>query len=321
VSSEAPARPGQVIRLGYSEPGVNALLQGLAAGDCPREVRFNQNEELFVELPDEIEVPSFPIHHDVHQARPAAAYAAGLGRVVAGIARLAPGMLKDLAYTFDPGEVLKARFHRVYEIEGRPYLYMLKVDLAWRHQEHTVVARGTNDMTAAYRGRRLFVEPVVVPLDGPAEEAAAEAWIVHQSFSQTWLGQRGRGYFVQGIWIDHDLTKFFSRLFLPPDVHTYPYFPFVCRYRTICFAPLDLTPEGRVARLPSLQSALDYIAPVVGRIEREMRTAGFSEDLPLFQELRRGLAPEWQAFCREIRVKPYINPAGNKEFSVESING
>ncbi len=316
-SPPAERAAGQVIRVGYREPKINALLQGIAGEDCPWTRHFNQNEEFFVELTADYSVPSLPIHHDVREARPADAYVDSLCDVVRQLIALAPGMLKDVTYAFDPADVLKAHFHRVYKVEGRCYLYLLTVDLAFRAQEHSAIARGTNDMTAPYRGRRLFLESLFVPVDGNGSQERS-AFGVQQSFSQTWLGERGRGYFVQGIWIDHDLTKFFTKLFLPAGLRVYPFYPFVCRYRTICETAIDLAPSARRVRLPFLHRALDFIAPELDRIEREMRNASFSEDLPLFRELKQTLPPAWDSFHKGLKLRAYLNPAGMREFAVES---
>jgi len=322
LSSAATERSaGQRIVVGYKEPCVNAVLRGLDSDDMPGSPHFNQNEEFFVDLPAEYAVPSLPIHHDVRLPRPEGPYAAAVCEVIEQLARLAPGMFRELTYAFDPTDVLKAHFHRVYSCGGRTYLYLLTVDLTFRPKEHAAVSRGTNDMTAAYRGRRLFVEPVFVPVD--AGDAAGEplSFEVRQSFSQTWLGERGRGYFVQGIWIDNDLTKFFSKLFLPAGTRAYPFTPFVCRYRTVCETIIDLSPAGRLRRLPCLHRALEFIAPALRRIERELRSESFSENLPLFRELKGALPAEWESFCRGLKLTAYLNAAGMREFSVEESNG
>jgi hypothetical protein len=324
--SSAATEPsaGQQIRVGYREPCVNALLRRLASDETPLSPHFNQNEELFVELPEEYAVPSLPIHHDVRLPRPEGPYAASVCEVIDRVAGLAPGAFRDLTYAFDPADILKAHFHRLYRCEGRAYLYLLAVDMTFRPQEHARVSRGTNDATAAYRSRRLFVDAVFVPLDaidpaGGADEPST--FEVRQSFSETWLGERGRGYFVQGIWIDHDLTRFFSKLFLPRGVRVYPFYPFVCRYRTICETTIDLSPAGRLRLLPYLHRALEFIAPEVGRIEREMRSASFSEDLPLFRELKSALPADWESFHRGLKLAVSLNAASMREFAVEENHG
>jgi hypothetical protein len=310
----------QVIRVGHREPSINALLPGIASDDTPWTRRFNQNEELFVELESEISVPSLPIHHDVREPLPSAEYVESVRHVVLQLCAGAPGMLRGLTFTFHPSDVLHAHFHKLYACaEGDCYLYLLAVDLAYRASEHSATARGTNDRTAAYRGRRLFVEGLLVPVLRPGDQGAS-SFAVQPAFSQTWLGERGKGYFRQGIWIDQDLTRFFSKLFLPAGTRAYPFYPFVCRYRTLCAALMDLAPPARESRLPYLRSALEFIAPARERIESELRTAGFSEDMPFFRELKASLPQQWQSFYRGLRLKAYLNAEGSKEFAVESVD-
>ena len=319
MSSPATERTAdQEIRVGAREPSINALLPGILSDEGPWTRRFNQNEELFLELEEEIRVPSLPIHHDVRQVLPTAEYVESLREVVAQLCRVAPGLLRHLTFTFHPADILRAHFHRHYAAEqGDRYLYLLNIDLSYRPAEHRTITRGTNDRTAEYRGRRVFVESLFVPVRGEDDESRP-FFTVLPSFSPTWLGERGRGYFRQGIWIDQDLTRFFSRLFLPAGVRAYPFYPFVCRYRTLCQALIDLAPAARRAMLPFLHDALQFIAPSLGRIERELRSAGFSEDLPFFRELRSSLPEAWRAFHRGLRLRAYLNADGNKEFLVES---
>lgn len=319
MSGLASARPAdQVIRVGHREPSINALLPGVVSDECPWTRHFNENEEFFVELAGEISVPSLPIHHDVRRPQPTAEHVEAVREVVAQLCRVAPGMLKGLTFTFYPADVLHAHFHRLHDDrQGRCCLYLLDVDLSYRPREHTVTARGTNDRTAAYRGRRLFVEALFVPLDGDPD-AGGSTFDVHQTFSQTWLGERGRGYLRQGIWIDQDLTRFFSRLFLPAGVLAYPFYPFVCRYRTLCAATIDLAAGARESKLPFLRRALDFVAPALGRIEAELHSAGFSEDMPFFRELKGSLPPVWESFWKGLSVRARLNADGMKEFTVEA---
>ncbi len=313
MSGPAPERAAdQVIRVGPREPSINALLTGIASDDTRWTRHYNQNEELFLELDGNITVPSLPIHHDVRHPLPAAEYVDSVRKVVAQLCRIAPGMLRELTFTFNPADVLRAHFHRLYTAEqGDCFLYMLNVDLTYRPAEHAAITRGTNDRTAEYCGRRVFVESLLVPVRAEGGESPSAFRVLH-SFSQTWLFERGSGYFKQGVWIDQDLTRFFSRLFLPAGVRAYPFYPFVCRYRTLCEALIDLAPPARRSRLPYLKRALDFIAPIGERIGR-------SEDFLL--ELKRLLPREWGSFYRDLGVRAYLNAEGNKEFLVESTDG
>jgi hypothetical protein len=307
----AQAIDQQLIKAQNVDHAVDTILKRSRSRGAALRPFFNQNEELFVELEAPVVVPSLSIHHDVRLYRPNPAYAAAALKLVEQLVDRAPGLFEDVTYYFDPSDVLRLKFFQPCGIEAHRYLYMQTIDLAYRAQEHEVLVKGTNDLTPEYRTSRLFVEGLLLPLSG------SSGYQVRETFSQTWLGERGRGYFVQGIWIDHDLTKFFSKLFLPRGLKVYPFFPFVCRYRAICETLLDFGQEERRKRLDDLHRALQFIGPATQRIQQELRQTSFSEDLPLFQELKRKLPPRWNSFYNKLRITAYLNDRDMKEFRVE----
>ena len=282
------------IRVTYADKEIGGLLDGIGDEQRPFSRHFNQSEDFFLLLDGEYTVPHMPIHHDVRLHQPGAGYLAALKQVVEQVARLAPQVLKDLSYFFDPAEILRPCFYRVYRIEETWYLYLLRIDLMMRAAESSVIERGTNDTTALYKSRRLFLEATVFPLtEVVRENGAAKAFRIRQTISQTWIGEQGRGYFIQGIWMDADLTKFFSKLFLPAGLKTYPYYPYLCKYKTVCRSLIDLSPEGRAAAIPGLHRSLKLLAPAMDRIQAEMKNASFSEDMPFFQELKEKVPAAW----------------------------
>ncbi len=305
---------------------IRAFLAGQSMGDvlgpaagraAPFTKHYTQGEELFYELAQELEVPHFPIHHDVRDTVPSRDYLGRVHEVLARAAALAPQVLAELAWFFDPGEILKPCLFRVYRVEESLYLYLLRIDLTPRPLEATVLERGTNDLTPHYRTRRLFLEPVIIPLaDVAREEGRVSAFRIQQLVSQTWIGELGRGYFQQGIWMDLDLTKFFSRLFLPAGSRLYPFYPFLCRYRTVCHAPLDLSPEGRLEAVPRLHRAIGFLRPVMTRVEQVMRHGSFTEDLALFQELKATVPADWCRPWQGIRIEMYLNHNDAREYRV-----
>ncbi len=250
------------IRVGYADPDVNALLAGIGDGQRRFSRHFSHSEDFFLELEAPYTVDHLPIHHDVREVRPPAPYRATLRNVIGQIAAAAPQVLKDLTYFFDPTEILRPCFYRVYPVDGIRYLYLLRLDLTLRPGEATVVERGTNDATPRYSTRRLFLESTVIPL----EEASVvggqlEGFRIRQTISQTWIGEFGRGYFRQGIWMDADLTKFFTRLFVPAGKRIYPYYPYLCKYKTVCQTVIGLSAEQRLASVPRLHRSLDFLLP------------------------------------------------------------
>jgi hypothetical protein len=307
------------IGVGYSDRDINAILEATGRDPRPYTRHFSQGEDFFLKLEKEFTVPHFPIHHDVRRAEPGAEYLRALSEVVEQAAMLAPQALRDLTYFFDPAEILRPCFYKLYRIEDSSYLYLLRVDLAMKGSDSAVVHRGTNDTTAMYRSRKLFLENTVIPLSDVLrdKEGRVKAFRVRQTISQTWIGEFGRGYFQQGIWMDLDLTRFFSRLFLPVGRRTYPFYPFLCKYKTICESVIDLSPEGRTTTMPSLHRAIGFLLPAMEAIQSEMRHGGFTEDMKIFRDLKARVPEAWYEPWEGIRVEPYLNESEMKEFRIE----
>jgi hypothetical protein len=182
---------------------------------------------------------------------------------------------------------------------------------------HEVEEQGSNDVSPRYRTDRLYVEADIVPLEDIVERAAqTKAFVIEQVVSQTWIGETGRGYFVQGIWLDRDLTKFFSKLFLPPGKRTYPYYPFTCKYRSICYTALELTPERRGRETALLAAARSFIKPHIEDIQEALKGASFDESLPAFTKLKEQVDERWYEPFQRLRVRAYLNEADMKEFVV-----
>lgn len=253
------------IRLNYSDPEINALLKSADRSGEDLSRHFNQNEEFFLKLPTEFYVPSFPIHHDVRIPTPTLRYLETLKLVLNSVVPLAPQLFSGLTYFFDPTDTLRPGFFQLYRLGDTHYLYLLKIDLGYKASEHEVIQPGTNDSTPEYRSSKLFLEGIVIPLTSVHSEGGkVSGFSIKQTISQTWIGETGRGYFVQGIWIDYELTKFFSKLFFPSDKRAYPFYPFQCRYRTICSTVIETSAESRKSNPPLLHRAVQFVEPVYG---------------------------------------------------------
>jgi hypothetical protein len=309
---------GNTIHCSYSDPEVNRLLADPPAAGSGFSRHFNQVEEFFLRLRGEYAVPQLPIHHDVRRREPDASYRRLLAEVLQQLVALAPEVFRGLSHVFDPTETLRPSFFSLYRIDDRRYLYLVRVDLMYRPQVHRVLHKGTNDFTPAYSTDQLFLEAILVPL----EEAVARDGRVHelkieQTISNTWIGEKGRGYFVQGIWIDNDLTRFFSKLFLPPGARLYPFFPFVCKYKTVCQSVIRFDAATSRRDLPLLHRVLEFLRPSLARIESSMKSGGFSEDNPMFQELKARVPDGWHRVWEGLRLEPYLNDQDMKEFRVD----
>jgi hypothetical protein len=306
------------IQAAVTDPALNSLLAGAPEGERPLARHFSQSEEFFVRTEAEYRVPRLAIHHDVRRPEPGPGYLASLGEVLAQLLELAPQLWRGLTWFFDPAEVLRPSFFQLYRLGGRQYAYLLRLDLAYRPQAHRVLEPGDNDLSPAYGTRELYLESTLLPLqaveDGPG---GGRRLLVDQAISNTWVGEIGRGYFVQGIWMDNDLTRFFSRLFLPAGRRTYPYFPYLCRYRTLCLALLRFSARERQAALPRLHQAYEFLKPLMGRVEGSLKGGEFSEDNPLFRELKSRVPEAWYRPWEGLRVEAYLNERDLKEYRIE----
>ena len=306
------------IQAGVSDSALNAQLARGPEGERPLSRHFSQTEEFFVRTQDEYRVPRLAIHHDVRRPEPDPSYLARLGEVLSQLLQLAPQLWRGLTYLFDPAEVLRPSFFQLHRLGERRYLYLLRLDLAYRPQSHRVLERGDNDLSPAYSTRELYLESSLIPLQGvETENGRVDGLLIDQVISNTWVGETGRGYFVQGIWMDNDLTRFFSRLLLPAGQRTYPYFPYLCRYRTLCRSLVRFSEAEREAALPQLDRAYGFLKPVMGRVESALKGGEFSEDNPVFRELKSRIPESWYLPWEGLRVEAYLNEQDLKEYRIE----
>lgn len=306
-----------LIRIHARDEKIDALLREEQGEGVAYTRHFNQSEDFFLKLAEPLEVPSFSIHHDIRRSDPSPQYLITLRELVGRLKRLIPDILRDVQYLFDPAEVLRPAFFRLFRLNDQLYLFHLKIDLVFRPQQHEVITRGTNDTTPVYRTDQLIIDANVIPLRGlEGAEHNPTVLFVEELISETWIGETGRGYFVQGIWIDSDLTKFFTKLMIPRGKRLYPYFPFNSKFRTVCLAPLDLEAGARRRAIPFLHRARDFLKPHLEMIQQVLREKEFSEELPLFQELKERVPPEMEKFWEPLSMKVYLNEEDMKEFQV-----
>jgi hypothetical protein len=308
------------ITLHYSDPAIEELLKGNQQDRANYTLHFNQNEEIFLKLDRDFVVPSFPVHHDVKNSKPSENYRKALKQVIQQLITISPGVFKGLSHYFDPAEILKPVFFQLYRVANRHYLYFMRLDLLFRTHEASLETRGDNDRTPAYRTRNLFLEGDLIPLDKViVSEGKIQAFHVHQIIPNTWVGETGRGYLVQGIWMDHELTKYFSKLFVPRDIRIYPYYPFTCKYRTICHTPFHFDPEGRKQHLPHLHRALDFLVPRISMIQSTLKGSSFSPKDPTFLSMKKEVPSLWNRVWDPITIHMYLNAQDMKEFLLEEI--
>ncbi|TVQ37194.1 MAG: hypothetical protein EA384_13110 [Spirochaetaceae bacterium] len=290
-------------------PRIRARLADLPPGDCGCSRRFTQSEELFLELDEYYEVPPIAIHHDVNRREPSAGFLSAVEAVLDQVVPVTGGLLAGLSLGFNPLHASSALFYRVLERRGQRFIYLVTVDLSYRPLLHQVVTAGSNDVAPAYRTNRIFLAPDLVPLQDDLR--------VQQSISQTWIGETGRGYITQGIWIDRDLNKFLTRLFVAPGQLIYPYFPFHTKFKAICFSPIELGAGFRPRAVELIDSARAVLLPRIDDILETLREAPFSEELELFREMRAAVDPGWHEVFADLRLRAYLNEHDMKEYIVE----
>lgn len=305
------------IRCVYTDNEINDLLEKSSSLERSFGRHYNQNEEFFLQIGDSYTVPHLPIHHDVHQLSPQPHYLAQLKEVLAQIIPLAPQVFKGLTYLFDPTEILRPYFFKLYRVEDAQYLYLVRLDLMFRPQMHRLIGRGDNDRTASYGSDCLFLEAAYIPIrEVIVEQGRIRHFLVKQTISNTWVDETGRGYFVQGIWIDNELTKFFSKLFLPAGKRTYPYYPYICKYKTICQTEIHFSSESHRLYLPYLHRAIRFLEPSMPEIEASMKNTSFTEDNDTFQRLKQQVPQIFAAAWQGLQVEMYLNREDMKEFRI-----
>jgi len=308
------------IRIASLDPEVNAILGSIPAEDQDASsiVRFNQSEDLHLVLPVDLTYPRLPIHHDVRESEPSASYAHALKRFMAELVGVLPETFRGLAYYFDPAEILRPCFYRLYKVESDVYLFHLRVDLAQHPFEGEVLERGTNDQTAAFRSKKLFFESEIIPLDAVMWELGrVKAFKIHQLISNTWIGETGRGYLVHGIWMDGGLSRFFSRLFMPEGARFHPWYPIFCKYKTICASIAAPNPEMRKRILPLLHRAIAFLRPEMEKIQASLKSGEFSDKIPEFREIQARVPPAWREVLQGFGTKAYLNERDMKEYLLE----
>ena len=311
------------IRISYIDAGINHILGEASdkAENSPYSMRFNQSEEFFIEFDTPLVIPHFPIHHDIRHSMPDAAYIQTLKEVIKQLVTLFPACFSGLTYFFDPAEILKPCFYRLYKVGEDTYLYLLRMDLLAKPFEAEVIERGTNDTTQSYSTHRLYLESEIIPLETVQWEAGkVKAFRIKQMISQTWIGESGKGYLVRGIWMDTDLSKFFTRLFVPTGQKIYPYFPLYCKYKTICgFSPI-LSSDGLRSIIPLLHHAIRFLLPEIDVIQEALKNEDFSPKLPIFSALRQRMPETWMAPLKHFSTEAYLNEREHKEYALHHVN-
>ncbi len=193
----------------------------------------------------------------------------------------------------------------------------MRLDFSFKPNYCDIIEKGNNDINHFFSTKSVFLDVDIHPVDKIVKKADRTEIHIKQSISQTWIGETGRGYFIQGIWIDTELTKFFTKIFTSESVSTYPYYPFSCKYRTVSHFPVNFNSEGRKKHLHLLDSAYNFIYPYMSEIESVLKNNEFSPELPLFREIKSKTDPDFSSFFSKYSIRRYLNEKGMKEYELE----
>lgn len=310
------------IRAACTDARLNALLAAAPGASAVFTRHFNEVEEFFLRTAGELSVPELPIHHDVRRPEPERDYLERLREVAAQVLSLAPELLAGLTWFFDPAETLRPAFFRLYRIAGRQYLYLLRLDLTFRPQSQRALGRGSPGRAPAYATRELYLEPLVIPLRGVEPDSRrGQRFLVDQPLTGTWVGEVGRGYQEQGVWLDNELSRFFSRLLLPEGRRTYPYLPYLCRYQTLCLHVIRFGAEERRRALPRFHQAFAFLRPHLSPVEAALKAASSGEADRLFRSLKEKVPADWYLPWESLRVEAYLDGRDMKEYRIEDAPG
>ncbi len=304
-----------IVSIRYSDNEINKIIEKCKDQQNEYTMHFSQNEDFFLKIGKEITVPHLKVHHNIKDHNPAPGYTAALSEIIEQMLPYVSSLIKETYYYFDPAEPLRPVFYRLYDIEGHLFLYMVRIDLSFKPHDCEIVEMGGNDITHIFSTNNVFIDIDMLPVEKTVDLGDGKKdFIIKQSISQTWIGETGRGYFIQGIWMDSELTRFFTRLFLPENIHSYPYYPFACKYRTISHFPLRFSMTDRRRHLGILERSYNFIDPFMREIEDELKNSVYSPDMKLFKELKKKVNKDWYIDFSSLNIKRYLNSRGMKEY-------
>jgi hypothetical protein len=305
----------RAISVAVSDEGVNHSLTATASSTGHYTRHFSNDEQFFLKLDEPFVVPSYPIHHDVRLDRPEEGYPGLVRSVVEQVSAEAPDLLSGLRYFFDPADIGRPAFYRRVDTADGSFLYLVRLDLRYRPSVHEVLEAGNNDRGPVYRTRELPLEADLLPLEPETDD---ETLRVREVFSETWVGETGRGYFVQGIWIDRDLTRFLSAAVTPRGHRLYPYFPVSCKYRSLGISLVEFNTGALEEYASLLTGVCKTLEPKVREIEAALKEQDYDPKMPLLEELRDRMPPELTEPWRRFSTSPYLNDRDMREFALET---
>ncbi|MCL2705465.1 MAG: hypothetical protein FWE72_04565, partial [Spirochaetaceae bacterium] len=180
-----------------------------------------------------------------------------------------------------------------------------------------ILEKGNNDITHKFSTENIFLDIDLLPIEKVIErDKNTTDYFIRQSVSQTWIGETGRGYFIQGIWMDNELTKFFTNIFLHKEILSYPYYPFTCKYRTLTHFPLKFEPLYRKKHITILDRSYNFLLPFMREVEKVFKDFLFSKEMDIYKSIKEKIDINWYDDFSNLKISRYLNNHGMKEYEV-----
>ncbi len=281
------------------------------------EYHFSQGEEFFIRIDAPIDFPSLPIHHDYRLKKATALEYSAYRQFFCDLAPYLGHFFAGMRYFFDPSHNQKPSFVQVLKIEEQLYAFLIKIDMSYRASHATVTKKASNDISASFKSCDIFLESDLIPLRSlDNKDGSYITLAVDTSISETWVGETGRGYFVQGIWLDREISRFISKLFVANGHKIYPFFPLLCKYKTVCFQTVDMSQDGRKRGLSFLHQARKFLKDYLSQIEGSIKDEEFSENNPVFVKMRPDVPVSLTDYTKTFKVKTYLDKDDQKEYEI-----
>lgn len=306
---------------------INRIIKDCKGVSPTYSMHFCQNEDFFLKIRRKITIPPFKVHHNIKKAKPDKNYLQLFQSIMEQLAPALFPIFESTQYYFDPAEPLRPVFYQINNINNKIFLYLMQLDISFKPHDCTITTPANNDNTPEFCTNSIFMDTDIILLE--KTETSADGTItctIKQPISETWIGEKGRGYFIKGIWIDSELTKFFSSLFLPNGVLSYPYYPFICKYRTISHFYPNFGEKNRLNAIKTLDKAYTFLEPHIEEIEKELKDVGFRSDSSLLASLRALIHEDndetdriiWskEGFLKNLNVKRYLNSKDMTEYEL-----
>ncbi|MCL2293912.1 MAG: hypothetical protein FWC36_03495 [Spirochaetes bacterium] len=283
----------------------------------PYTMHFSQNEDFFLKIKKTVTIPHFKIHHDVKNPYPDDEYTTNLASVLKEVLPFINSVIAGTEYFFDPTESLRPVFYKLYNIEERSFLYLVRLDLSFKPHNCEILEKGNNDITHKFSTENIFVDIDILPIEKVIKgDTNTSDYFIKQSISQTWVGETGRGYFIRGIWMDSELTKLFTNVFLPDNTLSYPYYPFICKYRTLTYSPLQFEPLYREKHILILDRSYSFLFPFMKEIENLFKDYLFCKEMDIYKIIKEKIDTTWYNDFSSLKIDRYLNKQGMKEYEI-----